>query len=84
MTRSSYDSTAAATHAEAMAVEKRLARESNDRALAEFLARGGTIQQIDPFVSGRVAGESISAWGKPKKRSGEAPILEVDVDDIVS
>ena len=51
-----------------------------EQALAEFLARGGKIQQCKPFESGRVEGESYSSWGKPKKKAGEEPTLEPEED----
>ena len=37
-----------------------------DAALAEFLAKGGVIQQLKPNQSGRVEGESYSMWSKKK------------------
>jgi len=42
-------------------------QEQRDTAMAEFLARGGTIQQVATGVSGRVEGVSYSAWGAPRK-----------------
>jgi hypothetical protein len=57
-------------------------KEQAEKALAEFLANGGQIQQCNPFESGRPAGESYSAWGKPKKRKGEEPILEPTEDPL--
>ena len=35
--------------------------------MAEFLAKGGKIQQVANGVSGRVEGASYSAWGAPRK-----------------
>ena len=35
--------------------------------MAEFLAKGGVIQQVANGVSGRVEGVSYSAWGAPRK-----------------
>ena len=55
-------------------------KEQAEKALAEFLAQGGKIQQCGMFESGRVEGESYSAWGKPKKRKGEEPTLEPEED----
>lgn len=52
-------------------------QEQRDQALAEFLAKGGVIQQIANNVSGRVEGASYSAWGAPKKKKGEEPTIEV-------
>jgi hypothetical protein len=57
---------------------------STDIAIQEFLARGGTIQKIEPNVSGRVEGASYSAWGRPKKPVA-APVAEeteVVLDEI--
>lgn len=57
-------------------------KEQAEQALAEFLANGGVIQQCGMFESGRVEGESFSAWGKPKKRKGEETTLEPDEDPL--
>ena len=63
-------------------------QEQRDQALAEFLAKGGAIQQVAPGVSGRVEGASYSAWGAPRKAGRPAadaivPTLEPtdDLDD---
>jgi hypothetical protein len=63
-------------------------QEQRDAAMAEFLAKGGTIQQVAPGISGRVEGASYSAWGAPRKAGRPAadaitPILEPtdDLDD---
>jgi hypothetical protein len=39
---------------------------STDDALAEFLAKGGVIQQLKPNQSGREDGASYSSWSKKK------------------
>jgi len=39
---------------------------SSEDALAEFLAKGGVIQQLRPNQSGRVDGASYSSWSKKK------------------
>jgi hypothetical protein len=39
---------------------------STEDALAEFLAKGGVIQQLKPNQSGRVDGASYSSWSKKK------------------
>jgi hypothetical protein len=54
--------------------------------IAEFLAKGGKIQQIPSGVSGRVEGAPTSAWGAPRKAGRPAqadtvPIIEEDLDD---
>ena len=54
-----------------------------EAAMAEFLAKGGTIQQCAPFESGRAEGESFSSWGKPKKKPGEEPTIEPTEDDLL-
>ena len=78
--KSSYDSAQVAIHAESQALQKRQAREANELALAEFYARGGQVQKIDPFVSGVAAGETFSAWGAKKKKKGEEPTLTPEED----
>jgi len=77
----SYDTNSAATHAENQAIEKREARAINDQAMAEFLARGGKVQQIGNNVSGVVEGSSYSAWGAKKKKAGDEPTIEVVEED---
>jgi hypothetical protein len=39
---------------------------SSEDALAEFLAKGGVIQQLRPNQSGRAEGSSYSSWAKKK------------------
>jgi hypothetical protein len=39
---------------------------ATDAALAEFFAKGGQVQKLRPNQSGRVEGESYSAWSKKK------------------
>jgi hypothetical protein len=41
-------------------------QKTTDAAIAEFLERGGVIQQIARNKSGRVEGQSYSAWSKKK------------------
>jgi hypothetical protein len=56
-------------------------QEQRDAAMAEFLAKGGAIQQIAVGVSGRVEGVSYSAWGAPRKAgrpAAEKSIAPVD------
>ena len=54
-----------------------------DAAVAAFLAAGGKIQQIPMGTSGRVEGQSYSAWGKPgpKKKADAAPIPGLDSEE---
>jgi hypothetical protein len=63
-------------------------QEQRDAALAEFLAKGGVIQQVAVGVSGRVEGSGYSAWGAPRKAGRPAvdatvPTIEPtdDLDD---
>ncbi len=55
--------------------------------MAEFLAKGGAIQQIAAGVSGRVEGVSYSAWGAPRKagrpaaEKSIAPVDPLEEDD---
>jgi hypothetical protein len=56
-----------------------------EQALAEFLANGGVVQQVEPFASGIKAGETgYSSWGKPKKKKKDAgPELEAhDLSEV--
>ena len=61
-------------------------QEQRDAAMAEFLAKGGVIQQVANGVSGRVEGVSYSAWGAPRKagrpaaEKSIAPIEEPEED----
>lgn len=41
--------------------------EKSDLAIAEFLARGGTIQQIPTGKSGYRPGEEMNVWGRKIK-----------------
>lgn len=55
----------------------------HEQQIADFLAKGGSIQQVAPNVSGRTDG--YSAWGAPRKKAGrpaaDAPIIELDDED---
>ena len=79
----SYDKVSSAQDAENQAIEKRQAKLLHEAAMAEFLAKGGTIQQCAPFESGRSEGESFGSWGKPKKKPGEEPTIEPTEDDLL-
>ena len=54
--------------------------------MAEFLAKGGKIQQVATGVSGRVEGVSYSAWGAPRKAgrpAAEKSIAPIEpLDDL--
>jgi len=41
-------------------------QKTTEAAIAEFLANGGVIQQVARNKSGRVEGQSYSAWSKKK------------------
>ena len=61
-------------------------QEQRDQALADFLAKGGKIQQIGTGVSGRVEGEPYSPWGAPRKAGRPAAeksiaIIEDDTEE---
>ena len=60
--------------------------EQRDAAMAEFLAKGGVIQQVAVGVSGRVEGASYSAWGAPRKAgrpAAEKSIAPIEpLDDL--
>jgi hypothetical protein len=47
-----------------------------DQAMAEFLAKGGKVQEIPSGKSGIVPGQSNSPWGKKKKAVD--PVAEVE------
>lgn len=50
-----------------------------DLAVAEFLARGGIIQQCGPNQSGRVDGASYSTWSK--KKPSTSPLAHAPEED---
>lgn len=59
-----------------------------DNAIAEFLAKGGVIQQAAYRQSGRVEGELTNPWasrkpGRPVKTAEVPTIMEEDDDDIL-
>jgi flagellar capping protein FliD len=76
-----YNAHSAATQAENQEIEKRHARSVSDAAMAEFLARGGKVQQVGNNVSGVVEGASYSAWGAKRKKTEDTPTIDVDEDD---
>jgi hypothetical protein len=47
-----------------------------DQAIAEFLSKGGKVQEIPSGKSGIVPGQSNSPWGKKKKAVD--PVAEVE------
>jgi hypothetical protein len=52
---------------------------ATDAAIAEFLAKGGVIQQLKPNQSARVEGESYSPWGK--KKATTSPLANPPEED---
>lgn len=38
--------------------------EESDKALAEFLAKGNTIQQVEAGKSGHLPGQETNVWGR--------------------
>jgi hypothetical protein len=52
---------------------------ATDQAIAEFLARGGTITQVAYGKSGRVEGESYSMWSK--KKPSTSPLANPPEED---
>ena len=43
--------------------------EESDKALAEFLAKGGVIQQVPTGKSGQLPGEETNVWGRKIKKT---------------
>ena len=68
-----YDQARANEEAAAAMIARREQRDASDRALEQFFAAGGEVQQFAFGKSGRVEGASYSAWGKPKKAAAAAP-----------
>jgi hypothetical protein len=68
----SYNAEATLTDTENRTIKKREAQEVSNNAMAEFLAKGGKIQQIGRGVSSQSDGSSHSAWGAPRK-AGRPP-----------
>ena len=58
---------------------KREQQRLSDAAVAEFLARGGVVQQIPAGRSGAVAGGNM--WGRGRKKAA-APVEDADIADI--
>ena len=59
--------------------------EESDKALADFFAKGGTVQQIPFRVSGRVEGATTHSWGAKKagrpSSTDVKPPTEIDEDE---
>jgi hypothetical protein len=49
---------------------KHVSSEEDKKALEDFFAKGGKVQQIAPNVSGRVEGSKFGAWGAPRRKAG--------------
>ncbi len=52
----------------------------SDTAMAEFLAKGGVIQQGEYRKSGRVEGAPVNPWGAGKK-TGRPPKTDVPPEE---
>jgi len=48
--------------------------EESDKALLEFLAKGGVIQQVPTGKSGQLPGEETNVWGRKIKKT-ETPVV---------
>ena len=60
----------------------------SDKAIADFLAKGGVITQVERGVSGRTEDSAFNAWGAPRKvgrppaNATPAPVVEDDEPDL--
>jgi hypothetical protein len=63
----SHNAEATLTDTENRTIKKREAQEVSNNAMAEFLAKGGKIQQIGRGISSQTDGSPHSAWGAPRK-----------------
>ena len=52
---------------------KHVPSNEDEKAMAEFFAKGGVIQKIPTGVSGREEGVKYPAWGAPRKKAGRPP-----------
>jgi hypothetical protein len=55
-------------------------QQATDQAVAEFLARGGTVTQIAYGKSGRVEGQTYSMWSKKKPTASPLATLPEEED----
>jgi hypothetical protein len=60
-------------------MSKEQEQKATNDAIAEFLANGGVIQQIDRNKSGRVEGQSYSSWSK--KKPSTSPLASPPEED---
>ncbi len=51
----------------------------SDQAIAEFLAKGGVIQQVPTGKSGQLPGEETNVWGRKIKKA-EVPTIKPEVE----
>ena len=61
---------------------KQMEQEATDRALAEFLARGGRIQVVPTGKSGIPEGGFANAWGRKKRVAAVEPVA-AEVAELV-
>ena len=54
--------------------------EESDRAIAEFLAIGGTIEHAPIGKTGQLPGEETNVWGRKIKKKVEVPTVEPEED----
>lgn len=52
--------------------------EESDRAIAEFLAKGGVIQKFEPGQSGQIPGQETNVWGRRIAKSDPPSPVESD------
>ena len=70
-----------ATNKEETMNKKQEEQAAADAAVAEFLAKGGTITQCVYGKSGRVEGESYNPWSKKKTTTSTSPLANPPEDD---
>ena len=51
----------------------------SDQAIAEFLAKGGVIQQVPTGKSGQLPGEETNVWGRKIKKA-EVPTVKPEAE----
>ena len=50
--------------------------EESDQAIAEFLAKGGTIQQVPTGKSGHLPGMETNVWGRKINKAETVPATQ--------
>lgn len=54
--------------------------EESDRAIAEFLAKGGKIEHAPIGKSGQIPGQETNVWGRRVKKA-EVPTVDPDAEE---